>query len=164
MTIRLALVIGACNGAGYSTALCLAKSGFHIIGTYESLKERPADVSREIEWLGVSAVMLKLDLSLMDLRPFAQEVSEVLRQTYKADRLSHIIINTGSACDTPAAAVEIDHRRLCDMNIRLPHLLTEALSNILADAGDFTLISSFANRGLSHGSASSLSTTYRKAS
>ncbi len=33
MTNRVALVIGACNGSGYSTALCLAKSGFHIIGT-----------------------------------------------------------------------------------------------------------------------------------
>lgn len=164
MTIRVALVIGACNGSGYSTALCLAKSGFHIIGTYESAKERPENVSREIEWLGVGAVMLKLDVSLMDLRPFAQVVGETLRQTFKSDKLSHIIINTGAACDTPTAALELDHWRFCVMNVRLPHLLTEALNNIFAETGDVILISSFANRGLSNGSASPYENTYRKAS
>lgn len=143
MAMKIALVVGACSGLGYSSVISLAKSGVHIIGTYDALKDCPADVAREIEWLGVRAEMLQLDPSQLDFGFFAQQVSETLRKTFFSDKLDSIIINTKAAFDSSAPTVKMDQWQFYVMHVRFPHLLTETMHDHLSDDCDVILISSY---------------------
>jgi NAD(P)-dependent dehydrogenase (short-subunit alcohol dehydrogenase family) len=143
MAMKIALVVGACSGLGYSSVLSLAKSGVHIIGTYSTPRECPADVAREIEWLGVRAVMLQMDPRQLDLGVLAQQISETLRQTFFTDKLDSIIINTGAAFEPSARTVKMDQLQFYVMHVRFPYLLTETMHDLLSDACDVILISSY---------------------
>lgn len=146
MTMKIALVVGACSGLGYASALSLANAGVHIIGTYNSQMECPEEVVRELEWHGVRAVMLKLDGRLFDLEPFAQEVAEVLKTTFGASKIDSVVINTGTVLDPSSVTKRLDHWQFYVTHVRLPHLLTDAIGGYLTDACDVVLVSSVDKR------------------
>lgn len=157
MTTRIALVIGACSGLGYSSAVSLAKSGVHIIGTYTSQAEFPEEVVREVEWLGGRAVMLKLDARQPDLQPFVLDIVEALETNFGASKLDNVIINTGTVFE-PSVTRKLEHWQFYVTHVRLPHLLTEAIGDLLTDTCEVVLISSIDRRGSgkitsSHGQA-----------
>lgn len=150
MNTRIALVVGACSGLGYSSVISLAKAGVHIIGTYLSQEECPEEVSREVEWYGVRAVMLKLDGRLFDLEPFAQEVAEVLKTTFEASKIDSVVINTGTALGPSSVTKRLAHWQFYVTHVRFPHLLTDAIGGYLTDACDVVLVSSVDKRASSN--------------
>jgi NAD(P)-dependent dehydrogenase (short-subunit alcohol dehydrogenase family) len=121
--MKIALVVGACSGLGYSSVISLAKSGVHIIGTYSTPRECPADIAQEIEWLGVRAVVLQMDPRQLDFGFLAQKISETLRQTFFTDKLDSIIINTGAAFEPSASSVKMAQWQFYVMHVRFPYLL-----------------------------------------
>lgn len=149
MTMKIALVVGACSGLGYSSALSLANAGVHIIGTYNSHSECPEEVVRELEWHGVRAVMIKLDAGLSNLQPFAREVAEALDETFGASKINNVVINIRTVLDSSSVTKRLDHWQFYVTHVRLPHLLTDAIGNHLTDACDVVLISSVDKRGSS---------------
>lgn len=146
MATRIALVIGACSGLGYSSVMSLAKSGVHIIGTYRSQAEFPEEVVREVEWLGSRAVMLKLDARQPHLQPFALEIVEALETKLGASKLDNVIINTGTVIESSVTR-KLDHWQFYVTHVRLPHLLTEAIGDLFTDTCEVVFISSIDRRG-----------------
>lgn len=146
MSMKIALVVGACSGAGHYSALALAKLGTHIIGTYDRHTDNADEVAREIEACGARAAMLRLDTNILNITVFAQQLRTILSEDFGTDKLDNILINTGMTPDPSAGQEEYDAWRFYVMYVRIPFLITEALNDILAESGNVILLSSCAKR------------------
>lgn len=60
---RIALVTGCAKGIGKEIALDLARSGYNIIGTYNTSEKEIKELNKKIELIGVNFEYYKLDLS-----------------------------------------------------------------------------------------------------
>lgn len=146
MSMKIALVVGACSGAGHYSALALAKLGTHIIGTYDRYTDNADEVAREIEACGARAAMLRLDTNQLNVTTFARQLKTILSDNFGSDKLDNILINTGTTPDLSASQEKNDAWRFYVMHVRIPHLITEALNDILADSGNVVLLSSCPKR------------------
>lgn len=146
MSMKIALVVGACSGAGHYSALALAKLGTHIIGTYDRHTDNADEVARDIEACGARAAMLRLDTNQLNVTMFARQLRTILSENFGSEKLDNILINTGMAPDLSAGQEKNDAWRFYVLHVRIPHLLTEALNDILADSGNVILLSSYPKR------------------
>ena len=137
MSARIVLITGASRGLGRSMALHLAREGAAIIGTYRERREQASDVAREIEALGGTAVMLRLDVGDSgSFAGFADEVGAVLRDRYAGGRLSALVHNAGLGVHAPyTETTEAQFDEMIRVHVKAPFFLTQALLPHIADGG-----------------------------
>ncbi|PLK70270.1 hypothetical protein C0V73_12885 [Rhizobium sp. TH135] len=146
MSKKVALVIGACGGAAHYSALTLAKLGTHIIGTYDQRADNAEKVKMEIESCGACAAMMFFDANKTNITLFARELIVVLSENFGVDRIDNIVLDTGSISNLPYGVGKFDPLRFYETHVRIPHLVTEGLNEILAESGSVILLSSYAKR------------------
>lgn len=95
--MKIAIITGGSNGIGKSTALELGKRGIGVILTYNSYKERAAEVVKEIEKNpGARAVALKLDLTRREtFADFEREVQKNLKEFWDRSTFDYLVNNGG---------------------------------------------------------------------
>lgn len=144
MTRKIAIITGASRGLGKSTALHLARQGVDIIGTYLNREEDAHAVAAQIEALGSTARMLKLDVGNSDsFETFADQVSNLLGEVFKVEHFDYLVNNAGiglyaSCADTTTAQFD----QLMNLHFKGPFFLTQRLLPLIAEGGRIVNLSS----------------------
>lgn len=127
---KVALITGCAKGIGREIALDLARSGYNIIGTYNTSEKEIIELSKSLENIGVKFDYYKLDLSnLEDINSFCKLV---VSNYYNID----ILINN--------AALSLDNNfldktkeefmKVLEVNLVGPFLLIQKLNNVLLNS------------------------------
>lgn len=142
-TTPIAVITGASRGLGKNTALKLAAQGIDIILTYQTNAAAAAEVVAEIEWLGLKAVALPLDVSDSgSFAEFATQVSTILAQTWQRESFNYLINNAGIGIHVPMVETSIEQfDTLMNIHVKGPFFLTQTLLPQLMDGGSIVNIS-----------------------
>ncbi|MFK3985657.1 SDR family NAD(P)-dependent oxidoreductase [Micromonospora sp. NPDC050397] len=145
---RIALVTGANRGIGRSAALHLARDGVGVILTYRTHPGEAAEVVKEINDLGVSAVALQLDAGLVDsFDAFVAAVTDALGRTWGRDTFDYLVNNAGTQIPMSFGEVtEENFDLIVNMYFKGVFFLTQKLSGLLADNGAIVNVSSAMTR------------------
>lgn len=139
---RVALITGGGRGLGREIALRLARDGVDVILTYRANHTAAKATAAEIEALGRTAVIERIDLADSGaIAPFAERVRAALSEVWGRDTLDFLINNAGISSEAPFA--EVDEARLdaqFAVNYKAPFMLTQALLDTLADGGRVLMI------------------------
>ena len=147
---RVALVTGASSGIGQSAAVQIAKRGEGVIITYGKNKDGALETVAEIERGGGKAAALPLDVGDSAAFPaFRDSVSEILRDTWGADRFDHLVNNAGFGQSAP---FEDTSEEMFDALTRVllkgPYFLTQTLLPMMADGG--AIVHTASSSGMPH--------------
>lgn len=148
MKSPIALVTGGSRGLGRDMALALARSGNDVIITYQSNRDKAADVVNEIESLGRQAAMLAFDAAVpAALDTFINDVLTVLKTRWNTDRFDFLINNAGVGATIPLAQVtEEAFDRLVNIHYKSVYFLTQKSLPHMNDHGAVIFISSGTTR------------------
>jgi len=136
--MKVAIVTGASNGIGKSTALELAGRGVAVILTYHTDKKGAEEVVREIEQQGkVRALALKLDLSEKStFRDFTQLVQKNLAELWQRKTFDYLVNNGGIGGGMMFTEVTGDYfDQIFNTNFKGPFFLTQGLVAFMEDGG-----------------------------
>ena len=141
---KIALVTGGSRGLGKNMALQLAAKGLDVIITYYSKKDDAAQVVDEIIKTGRKAAALQLSAGdSSSFGSFFQQVSEVLKETFGADRIDYLINNAGVGVNMPFKdTTEKQFDELMNVQFKGVFFLTQTALNYLNDGGGIVNISS----------------------
>ena len=144
MNRKIALITGASRGLGRSAALHLAAQGIDIIGTYNSRADEAQVLITELQALGAKAAMLQLDVGRSEnFAAFAEQVEQVLGQTFERQRFDFLINNAGigvHALFSETTSEQFD--LLMNVQFKGPFFLTQQLLPLINDGGRIVNISS----------------------
>ncbi len=144
MNRKIALITGASRGLGRSAALHLAAQGIDIIGTYNSRADEAQVLITELQALGAKAAMLQLDVGRSEnFAAFAEQVEQVLGQTFERQRFDFLINNAGigvHALFSETTPEQFD--LLMNVQFKGPFFLTQQLLPLINDGGRIVNISS----------------------
>ncbi|MFZ5814921.1 MAG: SDR family NAD(P)-dependent oxidoreductase [Bacillota bacterium] len=129
---RIALVTGGGTGIGRGIALSLARAGADVAITYMSNEAGAAQTVREMEALGVRAISLRADLTILD------EVTRTVAAV--TDRLGNITIlvnNAGGMVRRTALdeVTEAYYHQVMDLNLKSTVFTTQAVIPAIRRAG-----------------------------
>jgi NAD(P)-dependent dehydrogenase (short-subunit alcohol dehydrogenase family) len=146
--LKITLITGGSRGLGRSAALQCARRGDGVILTYNSHPAGAAEVVREIEAAGGTAVALKLDVADIDAFPaFREAVATALAATWGRADLDHIVNNAGYGLYNPIATVtEAEFDGLFAVHLKGPFFLTQTLLPLIADGGHVVNLTSATTR------------------
>ncbi len=168
-TAKIALITGGSRGLGKDMALRLAQSGCDIIITYQTKLEEANSVVSQIKEMGQKAAAVKLDVGqIKNLDNFVNELKDVLKGNFEAEKLDFLINNAGIGATIPIAQVtEEDFDNLVNIHFKGVYFLTQKLLSYINDGGRIINISSgttrFANPGYSvYASAKSAIETFTR--
>ncbi|MFC8667506.1 SDR family NAD(P)-dependent oxidoreductase [Streptomyces sp. NPDC057199] len=136
-TARIAVVTGGNRGLGRSATLALAADGVDIVLTFRSHEEEAKEVAMEIEALGRTAVVLRLDTTQTESFPaFVDALRGTLSETWGRDSFDILVNNAGVAGMTPLGGTDVDSvRRLLEVHFVGVVMLTQVLAPHLVDRG-----------------------------
>lgn len=140
---KIALVTGGSRGLGKNMAMSLAQKGIGVILTYNSKEEEAAAVVKEIENLGQKAAAIQLNVgAIKSFDSFFQEVQNVLKETFNADKIDFLINNAGIGVYAPfAETTEEQFDTLSDIHFKGAFFLTQKALPLFADGGGIINIS-----------------------
>lgn len=141
---KIALVTGGSRGLGKNMALALAKKGINVILTYNSNKAEGEQTAKEIEALGQKAAVLQLNAgNSKSFDFFFEEVSNVLKNTFNAEKFDFLVNNAGIGYYIPLAEMPEDKfDELADIHFKGPYFLSQKALPHLSDGGGIVNISS----------------------
>ncbi|MCJ1320626.1 Arp2/3 complex subunit, actin nucleation center [Xylographa vitiligo] len=137
---KVALVTGSGRGIGAGIAMELAKKGASVVIHYASSSGAAAQVVKDIEATGVSAVAIKAELTKLDEIEslFAQAVAHF-------GRLDIVASNSGKEMFVPLAQTTLeDYNEIFDLNTRAQFFVAKAAFQHLSPGGRLVLMSSIA--------------------
>lgn len=124
---KTALITGCAKGIGREIALDLARSGYNIIGTYNTSLKEINELKNKIESIGVNFDSYKLDIS------DEKNINEVCNQIIKKYEKIDVLVNN--------AALSLDNNfldktkeefmKILEVNLVGPFLLIQKLYNLL---------------------------------
>ena len=134
---KIALITGGNRGLGRSEALALAADGADVVITFRSHEDEAKAVVAEIEALGRTAVVLRLDTAEPETFPaFAATLRTTLSETWDRTEFDVLVNNAGFAALTPLGGTDIATvRALLDVHVTGVVMLTQELVPLLADGG-----------------------------
>lgn len=142
------VITGGSRGIGASAAEHAAQRGMGVILTYNSNPQAAASVVERIEQTGGKAVALELDVvDVGSFDAFREEVVLALRETWAATSLSGLVNNAGYGLFNPLATVtEAQFDGLCNVHLKGPFFLTQALLPLLAQNASIVNLTSATTR------------------
>ncbi|RMR07941.1 Short-chain dehydrogenase [Pseudomonas savastanoi pv. glycinea] len=142
------VITGGSRGIGASAAEHAAERGMGVILTYNSNPQAAASVVERIEQAGGKAVALKLDVSdVGSFDAFREAVELALSETWAATSLSGLVNNAGYGLFNPFATVtEAQFDGLCNVHLKGPFFLTQALLPLLAENASIVNLTSATTR------------------
>lgn len=142
--MKIALITGASRGLGRSMAQHLARAGWGVLGTYRSNREQAEQLVGQIEEQGGRAAVLPLDLARTDsFASFAEDVRDVLRETFDRADLDALVNNAGEGVHAPyAETTEAQFDALVGGQLKGPFFLTARLLPLIAEGGRILNVSS----------------------
>ena len=124
---KTALITGCAKGIGREIALDLARSGYNIIGTYNTSLKEINKLKNKVESIGVNFDSYKLDIS------DEENINEVCNQIIKKHEKIDVLVNN--------AALSLDNNfldktkkefmKILEVNLVGPFLLIQKLYNLL---------------------------------
>jgi NAD(P)-dependent dehydrogenase (short-subunit alcohol dehydrogenase family) len=119
-----------------------------VILTYNSNPQAAATVVARIEQAGGKAVALKLDVTdVGSFGGFRETVQLTLGETWKTATLSGLVNNAGYGLFNPLATVsEAQFDGLCNVHLKGPFFLTQALLPLLAEHASIVNVTSATSR------------------
>jgi NAD(P)-dependent dehydrogenase (short-subunit alcohol dehydrogenase family) len=146
--MNVIVVTGGSRGIGASAAEHAAQRGMGVILTYNSNPQAAASVVERIEQAGGKAVALKLDVSdVGSFEAFREAVVLALRETWAATSLNGLVNNAGYGLFNPlATATEAQFDGLCNVHLKGPFFLTQALLPLLAENASIVNLTSATTR------------------
>ena len=124
---KTALITGCAKGIGREIALDLARSGYNIIGTYNTSLKEINKLKNKVESIGVNFDSYKLDISN------EENINEVCNQIIKKHEKIDVLVNN--------AALSLDNNfldktkeefmKILEVNLVGPFLLIQKLYNLL---------------------------------
>jgi len=154
-TNKIALITGGSRGLGKNMALSLANKGVHVIITYNTKKDDALAVVAEIEKTGQKAAALQLNTAVIhNFEGFFEEIKEVLKTVFSADRFDFLINNAGTGVYAPFAETnEQQFDELLNIHFKGVFFLTQQALSLINDGGRIINLSSglarFATLGFS---------------
>lgn len=142
------VITGGSRGIGASAAEHAAQRGMGVILTYNSNPQAAASVVERIEQSGGKAVALNLDVAdVGSFDAFREAVVLALRETWAATSLSGLVNNAGYGLFNPLATVtEAQFDGLCNVHLKGPFFLTQALLPLLAENASIVNLTSATTR------------------
>lgn len=135
---KVALVTGASQGIGRTTAIALAKEGADIIVNHISSEENVNEVVEEIKKMGVEAIALKADVSNFKE---VKEMFEKVKEKFK--KLNILVNNAGIMKDrTLKNMTQEEWQKVIDVNLTGIYNVTKNALPIMEDNGRIISISS----------------------
>lgn len=141
---KIALITGGSRGLGKNMALALAKKGINVILTYNSNKAEGEQTAKDVEALGQKAAVLQLNAGdSKSFDAFFEEVSNVLQNTFNAEKFDFLVNNAGIGYYIPLAEMPEDKfDELADIHFKGPYFLSQKALPLLNDGGGIVNISS----------------------
>ena len=140
---KIALVTGGSRGLGKNMAIAIAKKGIDVIITYNSKKDEADEVVSAIESLGQKATALQLNVADSgSFDAFFRNVSEVLKNTFQADKFDFLVNNAGIGIyNSFMGTTEAEFDQLTNIQFKGPFFLTQKALNVMNDGGGIVNIS-----------------------
>ena len=125
-----ALVTGCAKGIGREIALDLARSGYNIIGTYNTSLNEINELKNKIESIGVKFDLYKLDISNEN------NINEMCNDiTNKYKNIDVLINNAALAIDNNFEnKTKEEFMKILEVNLVGPFLLIQKLYNLLTES------------------------------
>jgi len=141
---KIALVTGGGRGLGKDMALKLAARGIDVLLTYHSNSEEALKVVKQIQHTGRKAAALKLDVgNTKSFGIFMTQVTNVLKDTFNADRFDFLINNGGIGYYGPITETpEETFDELMNVHFKGVYFLTQTALPLMNDGGGIVNISS----------------------
>lgn len=125
------LITGGTKGIGKAVAECLAKSGYDLILTYASDKEKAAAVQKELSGTGVNVLLLQSDIAL---NTSADKIASFLEENELS--LAAVVFNAGLTCRDPFEEIkEEDWLRVFYANVHFPVFLLQRIATRIKAGG-----------------------------
>ncbi|WP_374312738.1 SDR family NAD(P)-dependent oxidoreductase [Dongia sp.] len=146
--MKIVIITGGSRGIGASTARKCAEAGMGVIITYNNHPQAAAEVVNNIASQGGKAVALKLDVTATATFPiFAQAVRAEMQKTWARSTFDFLMNNAGYGRFNPIATVtEAEFDGLCNVHLKGPFFLTQALLPLMADGGQIVNLTSATTR------------------
>lgn len=122
-----ALITGCAKGIGREIALDLARSGYNIIGTYNTSESEINELKNKVEAIGVKFDLYKLDISNeVNLNEVCNNILE------KYEQIDVLINNAALALDNNfLEKTKEEFMKVLEVNLVGPFLLTQKLYSLL---------------------------------
>ena len=146
--MKIVIITGGSRGIGASTARQCAKDGMGVVITYNNHPQAAEAVANGIAAQGGKAIALKLDVTASHTFPmFAETVRAELQKTWARSTFDFLVNNAGYGLFNPIATVtEAEFDGLCDVHLKGPFFLTQALLPLMADGGQIVNLTSATTR------------------
>ena len=127
---KTALITGCAKGIGREIALDLARSGYNIIGTYNTSLKEMNELKTKIENIGVNFQFYKLDLSSEDnINDMCNKIKE------KYANVDVLVNNAALSLDNNFLdKTKEEFIKVLEVNLVGPFLLIQKLNNLLVDS------------------------------
>ena len=124
---KTALITGCAKGIGREIALDLARSGYNIIGTYNTSLKEINELKNKVESIGVNFDLYKLDISE------EENINEVCTQIInKYERIDVLVNNAALSLDNYFLdKTKKEFMKILEVNLVGPFLLIQRLYKLL---------------------------------
>jgi len=146
--MKIAIITGSSRGLGASTAIECAGRGIGVIVTYNTNPEAADKVAATITGKGGKAVALKLDVADSATFPdFKEAVVAQLESLWGRKSFDYLVNNAGYGLFNPISTVtEKQFDGLCNVHLKGPFFLTQALLPLMEDGGHIVNLTSATTR------------------
>ena len=126
---KVAIVTGSGRGLGRSIVIELAKSGYDVVINYNNSEERALNVKKEVEKLGVKALLIKCDISN------EEDVKLMIDKTVKEFGKIDVLVNNAAFCyDSLYEDKSSENfKRTLEVNVIGTFLVSKYVGNIMYD-------------------------------
>ena len=133
---KTALVTGGARRVGRALALALGRAGAHVVVNYHNSAAEAAATVRDLEELGTRATAFRADVSRKS------EIDALIEHIHAEHGRLDILVNNASVFESaPFADIsEAAWRRVLDVNLTGPFLLTQAALPLLQQSGNAVII------------------------
>lgn len=141
---KIALVTGGSRGLGRDMALRLAEKGLNVVLTYNSREEDAYDVASKVQATGQKAAVLQLNVGdVKSFDRFFDQLKEVLKDSFGADRFDYLVNNGGIGRNAPIEQVSEEmFDELMNIHFKGVYFFTQKALPLLNDGGGIVNISS----------------------
>src|SRR5688572_4773005 len=124
---KTALVTGGARRVGRALSIALGRAGADVVVNYHNSSAEADDTVRELQSSGVRASSFRADVSQK------RDIDALIEHVRREHGALHILVNNASRFDSApfAEITEADWRRVLDVNLTGPFLLSQAAAPLL---------------------------------